>query len=126
MRSGPRYKHGAELIGFTRIRVDRLIWHHAGGANLERHCRRTGSELGFVGTRCAQSCRSTHPDSSFELGLSVTACWKDAPEGCEIFWPIVVKRTDGPMNRALSVASAGRHKLKLPVADPAKSCLGVL
>lgn len=54
MRSGPRYKRGAELIGFTRIRVDRLIWHHAGGANLERHCRRTGSELGFVGTRCAQ------------------------------------------------------------------------
>jgi hypothetical protein len=30
------------------------------------------------------------------------------------------------MNRTLNVTPAGRHKLKLPVADPARACLGVL
>lgn len=47
-------------------------------------------------------------------------------EGCEIFWPIVVKRTDALMNRKLSVTPAGRRNLTIPIADPARACLGVL
>lgn len=49
-----------------------------------------------------------------------------AYRGCEIFWSIVVKRTDALMNRKLSVTPAGRRKLTLPIADPARACLGVL
>ncbi len=48
-------------------------------------------------------------------------------KGCsKIFRRIVAKRTDGLTIRRLDVTPAGHHKLKLPIADPARTCLRIL
>lgn len=44
----------------------------------------------------------------------------------EIFRRIVIKRTDDLTIPRLGVTLARHQKLKVPVADPAKTCLGVL
>ena len=120
MRSGLQYRRGAELTSITGICADRLIRRPVCGVDLLRHGCRTGWELVLVRTGCAQSSRSVHPDSC----LDGYFC-QGLLEGCEIFWPIVVKRTDALMNRKLGVTPADGRKLTLPIADPARACLGV-
>lgn len=65
-----------------------------------------------------------HGAAFIQIPVLAAIFCQDLLEECEIFWPIVVKRTDALMNRKLSVTPAGRRILTLPIAYPTRACFG--